>query len=59
MKNSFAARLGELRRRSGLSQKETADALSLSVYAKSVLKLYVPKPIEKPVVFMKLRLVEN
>lgn len=32
---------------------------SLSVYAKSVLKLYVPKPIEKPVVFMKLRLVEN
>lgn len=32
---------------------------SLSVYAKSVLKLYVPKPIEKPVVFMELRLVEN
>ena len=32
---------------------------SLSVYAKSVLKLYVPKPIEKPVVFMKLKLVEN
>lgn len=32
---------------------------SLSIYAKSVLKLYVPKPIEKPVVFMKLNLVEN
>lgn len=32
---------------------------ALSVYAKSVLKLYVSKPIEKPVVFMKLKLVEN
>jgi len=32
---------------------------SLSVYEKSVLKLYVPKPIEKPVVFMKLRLAES
>ncbi len=30
MKNSFAARLGELRRRRGLSQKETADALGVS-----------------------------
>lgn len=30
MKNSFAARLSELRRRSGLSQKETADALGVS-----------------------------
>lgn len=32
---------------------------SLNIYAKSVLKLYTPKPIEKPIVFMKLRIVEN
>ncbi len=32
---------------------------SLNIYAKSVLKLYAPKPIEKPIVFMKLRIVEN
>lgn len=32
---------------------------SLNIYAKSVLKLYTPKPIEKPVMFMKLRIVEN